>query len=126
MIRHGITASIVVLFWVIGPASAASPDPSGVWNRGDGNARVKIAPCGANICATNVWIGDTSGGEEVGDKLVMTVKPASANTLSGEAYDAKRKRSYSIEIKVEKSNLVTKGCIVGGLLCKDVAWSRVN
>ena len=52
------------------PALANSPDPSGVWLRDDGNARVRIAPCGSNICATNVWIKDTSGGEEVGDGVV--------------------------------------------------------
>lgn len=101
-------------------------DPSGEWLRGDGNARVRIAPCGSDICATNVWIGDTSGGEAVGDRLVMTVKPQSANELKGKAFDRKRNLTYSISIKVDASRLVTRGCVAGGLLCKAMNWSRAD
>lgn len=107
-------------------ASAAEPDPSGVWLRGDGNARVRIAPCGASICATNLWIGDGSGGEAVGDRLVMTVSPKSDDTLAGSAFDAKRNLNYSIRMKVGQSSMETRGCIVGGLVCKSVSWSRID
>lgn len=106
--------------------AAAQPDPSGVWMRGDGNARVRIAPCGGDWCATNLWIRDTSGGEAVGDKLVMTVKPASETTLKGKAFDPKRDLTYSITIKVARSSLSTRGCIIGGVVCKTVSWSRTK
>ena len=115
------------IFWLAGAAIAASnPDPSGIWMRGDGNAKVRIAPCGADICATNLWIRDSSGGESVGDKLVMTVKPKSVDTLSGKAFDPKRKLTYSIQMKVGKASLLTRGCVVGGLVCKNVTWSRAD
>ena len=106
------------------PATAAGNDTHGVWMRGDGNARVRIAPCGAALCATNLWVRDKNGGEEVGDRLVMTVKPRDTGTLEGKAFDPKRKLNYSIRIKVSDAGLVTRGCIVGGLLCKDVRWTR--
>ncbi|MEO5760071.1 MAG: DUF2147 domain-containing protein [Mesorhizobium sp.] len=113
------------VLWLAGAAVAASqPDPSGTWMRGDGNAKVRIAPCGADICATNLWIKDTSRGENVGDKLVMTVTPKSADTLAGKAFDPKRNLTYSIQVKVRKASLVTRGCVVGGLVCKNVNWSR--
>jgi uncharacterized protein (DUF2147 family) len=115
------------VLWLAGAAAAASqPDASGIWMRGDGNAKVRIAPCGSDICATNLWIKDTSGGENVGDKLVMTVKPKSADTLAGRAFDPKRNLTYSIQVKVGKASLVTRGCIVGGLVCKNVSWTRAN
>ena len=104
------------------PAFANSPDPSGVWLRDDGNARVRIAPCGSDICATNLWIKDTSGGEAVGDKLVMTLKPDGANTLSGTAFDAKRDRSYAMTLTVKPDGLSTRGCIAA-VLCKTVTWT---
>ena len=104
----------------------SAPDPSGTWNRGDGNARVRIAPCGSNICATNVWIRDTGGGEAVGDRLVMTLQPKSADTLTGKAFDAKRDLTYAIQVKVAGQRLVTRGCLVGGLVCKSVNWSRAR
>ena len=105
-------------------AFAAGNEAHGVWMRGDGNARVRIAPCGAALCATNLWVRDKSGGEAVGDRLVMTVEPRDAGTLEGKAFDPKRKLNYSIRIKISDAGLVTRGCIVGGLLCKDVRWTR--
>jgi len=109
---------------VLATASQAqqSADPSGIWLRDDGNARVRIAPCGSNICATNLWIGDTSKGEETGDRLVMSLQPKSPDTLSGTAYDAKRDRTYSITVQVSENALLTRGCILGGILCKNVYW----
>ena len=127
MNRLAAATGLVFFVSFCGSAFAASaPDPSGTWNRGDGNAKVRIAPCGSNICATNVWIKDTSGGEAVGDKLVMTLKPKSADTLSGKAYDAKRSMTYAIQLKVAGQSLVTRGCVVGGLVCKSVNWSRAR
>lgn len=72
-----------------GPAAAAS-ELAGTWLRDDGNARVRIAPCGDKTCATNLWIGDTSKGEEVGDRLVMTLDRQPDGTFTGQAYDPKR------------------------------------
>ncbi len=127
MNRLAAAAGLIFCVPLCGSAFAASePDPSGVWNRGDGNAKVRIAPCGSNICATNVWIKDTSGGEAVGDKLVMTLKPKSADTLSGKAFDPKRDLTYAIQVKVAGQRLVTRGCIAGGLVCKSVNWSRAR
>ena len=110
------------------PAASAqqAPDPSGVWMRDDGNARVRIAPCGGNICATNLWIGDTSGGEEAGDRLVMTLETQSADTLAGKAYDEKRDRTYSITLTVAASRLVTRGCVLGGIVCRNVSWTPAD
>jgi uncharacterized protein (DUF2147 family) len=47
--------------------------PDGAWMRDDRNARVPIAPCGSELCATSIWIEDTSKGEEVGDRLIISL-----------------------------------------------------
>lgn len=107
------------------PALANGADPSGVWLRDDGNARVRIAPCGTDICATNLWIKDTSGGEEVGDRLVLTLKPDGADSLKGEAFDPKRNRRFAMTLTVKPDGLSTRGCIVG-VLCKTVTWTPVQ
>ena len=95
----------------------------GVWMRDDGNARVSIAPCGQQLCATNLWIRDTSKGEQPGDKLIMTLKPASQGSLAGKAYDPKRNRTYSMTLKVTNGGLTTRGCMAAGLICRDVHWT---
>lgn len=104
-------------------AAAQEPDPAGIWMRDDGNAKVRIAPCGSSLCATNLWIRDTSGGEEVGDRLIMSLEPRTATSLAGRAYDPKRKLSYSVTVTVGQRALMTRGCIVGGLICKNVSWT---
>lgn len=127
MLRFALVAAAACGLMATVPALAAQEaDPSGVWLRNDGNARVRIAPCGANICATNLWIKDTSSGEAAGDKLIMKVSPKSSGTFEGTAYDPKRDMSYSIKMTVTKASLTTRGCVVGGLLCKNVTWSRAR
>ena len=57
-------------------SAAAADDPSfyGHWARGDGNARVRIAPCGVATCVTNTWIRPGTPDEKTGDKLTMQVE----------------------------------------------------
>lgn len=122
--KRSVFACVLLAGAVLATGSAvAEPDVDGVWMRDDGNARVRIAPCGDDLCATNLWIKDTSGGEEVGDRLVMDVKPE-GDKLSGTAFDAKRNRSYSIAITASGATMSTRGCVLGGILCKSVGWTR--
>ena len=115
-----LTAFSALMLTAAASQAQQSADPSGVWLRDDGNARVRIAPCGRNICATNLWIRDTSKGEEAGDRLIMSLQPKSPDTLSGTAFDEKRERTYSITVQVSDNALLTRGCILGGVLCKNV------
>jgi uncharacterized protein (DUF2147 family) len=92
--------------------------------RSDGNVRVIIKHCGKAYCATNIWVKDTSNGEAVGDRLVMNVTPQSANILTGTGYDAKRKLTYSMQISVEPNSLSSRGCVIGGMICKTLDWSK--
>jgi uncharacterized protein (DUF2147 family) len=115
----GITAVIA------SPAEAANEGIVGNWARGDGNARVRIAPCGNALCAINTWIKDTSGGEHVGDKLVMKVAGGGAS-LSGTAYDPQRRLNYNLEIDVSSQTMHTRGCVLAGIVCKTISWTRVS
>ncbi|TQI74038.1 uncharacterized protein (DUF2147 family) [Bosea sp. AK1] len=117
---------LVLVLVAISAHSAAANDLDGTWLRDDGNARVRIAPCGDKICATNLWIGDTSKGEAAGDKLVMTLARQPDGTFSGNAYDPKRDWTYSMTITVTPGTLTTRGCIVGRLICRDVNWKAAE
>lgn len=104
---------------------AASELPLGLWARGDGNAKVRIAPCGDALCATNTFIRDTSGGEAVGDKLVMRVKSTGDRKLTGSAFDPKRDSTYAISITFDDVRMKTRGCLLS-VLCKSVSWQKIN
>jgi uncharacterized protein (DUF2147 family) len=106
--------------------TAHAQSPMGQWARGDGNAKVRIAKCGTNICATNTWIKPGTPSEKAGDVLVMTVKPVSDSRYSGSAYDPQRKMSYKITLMLNGNSMTTRGCVLGGLLCKGVSWKKIR
>ena len=106
-------------------ACASSDGILGSWQRGDGNARVRIESCGSALCAINIWIRDESGGEHVGDRLVMKVSGDGAS-MSGAAYDPQRKLNYKLEINVVSQSMQTRGCVLAGIVCKSINWTRVS
>ena len=101
-------------------------DIKGDWARSDGRAKVKIAKCGADICATNTWIKPGTPSEKAGDVLVMKVEKVADNQYSGSAFDPQRDMSYKITLDVGDSKMTSKGCVLGGLLCKGVGWTRIK
>jgi uncharacterized protein (DUF2147 family) len=107
-------------------AGADAANMDGVWMRDDGNARVRVAPCGDKTCATNLWIGDTSKGEAPGDQLIMSVKRSSDTQFFGTAYDPKRGLTFSLDVTIGNQAMKTRGCVLARLLCKTVGWTEVR
>jgi uncharacterized protein (DUF2147 family) len=112
--------------FVAAPTAAQVAGIDGQWARGDGNAKVKIAPCGSDMCATNTWIRPGTPSEKAGDKLVMTIKPGADGNYTGNAFDPQRDLNYRITLTVSGDHMTTKGCIVAGLICKGVDWIRIH
>lgn len=106
-------------------AHAESPSPQGFWARGDGKAKVKIEPCGGDLCAINTWIKPGTKDEKVNDKLVMTVTEATPGHWTGNAFDPQRNLHYRLKMDVADKTMTTSGCVLGGLLCKGVNWTRI-
>ena len=126
MIRFPKLFGFAVLLASTAPGLAAAESTIyGAWARGDGVARVRIAPCGGAICAINTWIRPGVTDEKVGDKLVMNVEPLSAAALSGTAFDPQRNLSYRMKISLAGARMTTRGCVLGGLFCKNMGWTRL-
>jgi uncharacterized protein (DUF2147 family) len=107
------------------PVSAsAGPDILGEWVRRDGTARIHVASCGHQVCATNTWIKDASSGEQVGDRLVMTLEPQGDSGLVGAAFDVRRNRNYFLKISIDGNSMQTRGCAIRGVVCKTMSWTR--
>lgn len=109
-----------------GGTVAQGADIDGNWARSDGKAEVKIARCGADICATNIWIKPGTPSEKAGDVLVMKIQKVSDSRYSGSAFDPQRDMSYKITLDVSDSRMISKGCVLGGLLCRGVGWTRIK
>jgi uncharacterized protein (DUF2147 family) len=105
---------------------AEAQSPMGQWARGDGNAKVRMARCGADICATNTWIKPGTPSEKAGDVLVMKITQVSDEKYAGTAFDPQRNMNYKISLTVSGKTMTTTGCVLGGLLCKGVNWSKID
>ncbi len=116
----------ISMFLTIGSAGiAGAADYDGQWARGDGNARVSITPCGSDICATNTWIKPGTPKEKKGDRLVMTITRAADGSYAGSAFDPQRDMTYKLTMTVNGNRMTTKGCVVAGLICRSVEWTKV-
>lgn len=118
-----LTITMMILLF---PVSAQATDISGNWARGDGKARVRIVECGKDICATNTWIKPGTAKEKTGDRLVMSINQTADGEYSGTAFDPQRNLTYKISVKVDGDKMTTNGCVLAGLLCRNVGWSRIN
>ncbi len=105
--------------------ASGAGNAGGDWARDDGLIRTHIAACGGAICATNTWAKNPRGDEKVGDKLVMTLSETEADHWTGSAFEPQRDRTYVMEMSVAGNRLTTRGCILGGLLCRSVGWTRI-
>jgi uncharacterized protein (DUF2147 family) len=124
----GILRVLVALgLFMAGTAAATAGDAGivGDWSRSDGKSRINIAPCGQQFCAVNTWIKESDDGEAVGDRFVMTLHPQD-DKLAGEAFDEKRRRTYTVHIAVDHSQMITHGCLLSGFFCRTMSWSRVR
>ena len=107
-------------------AAAAEPSPFGLWSRGDGRATVRIERCGADLCAVNTWIREGTKGEKAGDRLVLSVAPQGPGRWTGTAFDPQRDLDYRLTMTVQEATMTTRGCVVAGLICKDMGWTRLS
>jgi len=125
------------IFWLVAsllmvPLTAGATGASGMqqlngnWARDDGSTRIEIAPCGADYCAVNTWVKNPNGKEHVGDRLILTLQPASDAVLKGQAYDVRRKLHFSMTITLQAASMHTSGCVLLGIVCKNASWTRIN
>lgn len=101
-------------------------DAKGVWLRDNGKSRVRISDCGGALCGTISWLSDTSGPSKVGQRVFYNMKPSGAGKWSGSAFNPEDGKTYSGTMSLSGSTLTTSGCVLGGLICRSVSWSRVN
>jgi uncharacterized protein (DUF2147 family) len=111
---------------LVSALSPALADPSGTWMRDNGASRVKVAPCGASLCGTIVWLKDADGPSKVGQRVFYDMAPAGANKWSGKAFNPEDGKTYSGTMTMAGSSLTTSGCALGGLICRSVNWRKVN
>ena len=54
------------------------------------------------------------------------MKPAGDNAWKGSAFNPEDGKIYSGKMTLAGDSLTTAGCVLGGLICKSFAWTRVK
>jgi uncharacterized protein (DUF2147 family) len=111
---------------VASAAPAFAQDVAGTWLRDTGASRVRFAKCGEAMCGTLAWLKDTNGPAKVGQRIFYDMKPNGPGKWSGNAFNPEDGKTYSGTMTLSGDNLTTSGCVLGGLICRSVKWSRVN
>ena len=127
MIRNVL--GLIAAMLMIGAASAApASDPSylGNWARADGKTHIRVEPCGKSVCGVNTWVRPGMKHEKVGDRLVLKIRPAGASRWTGSAVDPQRNQRYTVRIHVANKRMTTDGCVMGGLMCQSMSWTRLD
>lgn len=117
--------------------AASAQDASGTWLTASGETRVRIAPCGAGLCGTIVWVKDAGAKDEnnpnaalksrslVGVNMIQ-MKAAGDKKWSGSLYNPQDGKTYSGSLNhIDANTLSLSGC-VAGIFCKSQNWTRVN
>jgi uncharacterized protein (DUF2147 family) len=128
------------------PLAAEAADPTGLWLRGTGTARIRIVNCGGALCGAVAWLKDPNGPDgkprvddqnpdpakrgrpALGLPVILGMKPTGkADQWKGEVYKADEGKTYSGYLTVlGPRELKLEGCVLGGMICKAETLSRVE
>jgi uncharacterized protein (DUF2147 family) len=118
-------------------ASAAHAEPiEGRWQNPKDSVIIDVAPCGAGTwCGKVSWASPKAkadarkGGTErlVGTQLLTGLKSDGKGGWKGRAYLPRRNmRANAIIRTAGADTMVVRGCLVGGMICKEQRWTRVD
>ena len=136
-ILTGAAAALAALSAVGAAVEAASPAQplTGVWRNPKNSVRVRIEPCGANVCGTVIWANERARAKSqragtatlVGTQLFQAFRQTGPGAWSGRVFVPDRGRTYSGTLRSAGPNtVVASGCLVGRFLCKSQTWTRVS
>ena len=137
----GLFAAAVFAVSTASQASAA--DPSGIWAKDDGSAKMEVKKCGRSICSKIVWLRepDDSRGRPLRDarnentsmrnrpiiglSLFSKMTATEANTWVGNVYNPEEGTIYA-DVKVtlaSRRQIVLRGC-KAWVLCREKVWIK--
>jgi uncharacterized protein (DUF2147 family) len=118
-------------------APVQAQDATGTWLTASGETRVRIAPCGGNVCGTVVWTKNAAQKDEhnpnaalknrnvVGINMI-TMKPDGNRKWSGSLYNPQDGKTYSGSLSLNDANSLSLSGCVAGIFCRSQTWTRVN
>lgn len=117
-------SALILITLAASAHQALAQSATGVWQRDDGRSRIRIAPCGADLCGTIVWLKDKNSPGKIGQRVLFNMKPDGASAWRGNAFNPEDGRNYTGKMTLSGARLTTSGCVLGGMVCKSMGWRR--
>ena len=97
--------------------------PVGVWLTEEKEGKVRIEPCGNNLCGYSVDAKSNANGEQV----LINMRPGKDQKWSGRILDPNSGSTYDSTLAMKgPDTLHVQGCAFGGMFCGGQTWTRVN
>ena len=126
-------AASAALVSVAAPAAGNAPAAEGVWRNPKNTVHVQLQPCGATMCGTVVWAAPkaqakarAAGQKLVGAQLFREFKPVAPGRWQGKVFVPDLNRTFSGTMTATSpTQIVGKGCLIGGFFCKQQTWVKI-
>lgn len=128
---------VMGLLAMAGAAQAAPKQESayGVWQNPSGSVRMRIAPCGQQICGKVIYANERAkadaarGGNPdfIGVNLLRDFNRTGPGSWSGQVFvpDINRTVSGTL-VKGSPRSITVRGCVLGRVGCRDQVWTKVG
>ena len=142
MAANPISMNRKILFPALVAALVAHPSPAlakapieGRWVNPKGSVTVRIGACGQAYCATVIDASTKAkatakkGGTPnlIGTQVMSDLRARGDGVYRGRAFDPKRNLRAPATVRLlSDSTLVVKGCLLGGIICKEQRWKKVG
>lgn len=104
-------------------AARPANSPLGVWLTEEKEGRIRIEPCGPNLCGYAINSQTDANAEQV----LINMRPMTEAKWSGRIFDPNSGSTYDSTIALKSpDSLQVQGCAMGGMFCGGQTWSRVN
>ncbi len=102
--------------------SAFAGSPYGTWLRSNG-AHVKAFECGGGL---GLKVVKSPEPKKVGKTIMCGAKKVGENKWKGTVLNLDDNQKYSGSVTLNGGSLTLSGCVLGGIICKDDTWSKIN
>lgn len=119
-------------------AAVAAPkkmSPAGVWKNPSGSVRMRIAPCGPQVCGKVIYANEQAkadaarGGNPnfIGVNLLRDFNRTGPASWAGQVFVPDINRTVSGTLTMGSPKAITvRGCALGRVGCRDQVWTKVG
>lgn len=122
------TAAVTAAPVATAPPVARDPNsPVGIWLTEEKEGKIRIEPCGSNLCGYSVDAKSSQNREQILINMQPGQDKNKDKKWSGRIFDPNSGSTYDSTIAMKGTdNLRVQGCAFGGMFCGGQTWTRVN